>query len=146
MAQSAVELYRPNHNEPYMNDRQTEYFRRRLLTWQDELRRQLSAPLALISEEAARPADPLDMVVQEVNLQQDLQTLQRTRLMLHEVQAALERIEDGSYGYCLESGEEIGLQRLMVLPVATLSVEMQEQLELRRRNRRAIFSGSQRRG
>lgn len=145
MAQSAVELYRPNHDEPYMNDRQTEYFRRRLLTWQDELRRQISAPLALFSEETARPADPVDLVVQEVNLQQDLQTLQRTRLMLREVQAALERFEDGSYGYCLESGEEIGLQRLMVLPVATLSVEMQEQLELRRRNRQAMFASTKRR-
>lgn len=139
MAQSAVELYRPNHDEPYMNARQTEYFRRRLLNWRDELQRQISSPLALLSEETARPADPLDLVVQEVHLQQDLQTLQRTRRLLREVQAALERIEDGSYGYCLESGEEIGLRRLMALPVATLSVEMQEQLELLKRHRQVAF-------
>jgi len=128
-----------------MNARQTEYFRSRLLAWQAELHWQLNAPKAVLRQETPRPADPVDMVVDEVNLQQDLQTLQRVRRLLRDVQAALERIEDGSYGYCLESGEEIGLGRLMALPVATLSVEMQEQLELRRRSLQAVFSGRPRR-
>jgi len=144
MAHAAAELYHPTPDEPYMNPRQTEYFRRRLLAWQAELHRQLSVPLAGITQEKVRLADPVDQGLQEVDLQQNLDNLQRTRRLLRDIEAALARIEDGSYGYCLESGEKIGLRRLMALPAAALSVEMQEQQEIRRKLRRANFGAAER--
>lgn len=140
MAHIAAEPYQPAPDETYMNPRQTDYFRRRLLAWQSELLRQLNVPLAGISQEKARLPDPIDQGVQEVDLQQDLEQLQRTRRLLREIEAALGRIEDGSYGYCLESGEKIGLRRLIALPVAALSVEMQEERELRKRQRQNTFA------
>lgn len=127
--------YRPHPHERYMNPRQIEYFQRRLLIWQAELQSEQSRPLDGLTRERVKYADPVDQGVQEIDLQQDMEKLQRIRRLLREIEAAFARIEDGSYGYCLESGEEIGLERLMALPVATLSVEMQEQKERLKRRR-----------
>jgi DnaK suppressor protein len=145
MAHSPAEHYRPSPDEQYMNPRQTEYFRRRLLAWKAELQSQQSSPLAVLARERVRPADPIDQGVQEVDLQQELENILRTRRLLREIEGALGRIEDGSYGYCLDSGEEIGLERLMALPVAVLSVEMQERWERTKRGRRAPFAAEERR-
>ncbi|MEJ2699228.1 MAG: TraR/DksA C4-type zinc finger protein [Desulfuromonadales bacterium] len=128
-----------------MNPRQRDYFRSRLLAWRTELQRRQGRPLEVLTREKVRFADPVDQGVQEVDLQQDLENLHRNQLLLREIEAALTRIENGSYGYCLESGEEIGLERLMALPVATLSVEMQEQREKNKRYRRSPAAGEERR-
>lgn len=133
MATQIRKARRCDQAEPYMNPRQLEYFRRRLLEWRKALMAQEREISAALGQEPARPADPIDQGVQEASRLQDLEERLRHRRLLQQIDAALARIDDGSYGYCLESGEEIGLRRLEALPIATLSVEMQEQLERRER-------------
>ena len=122
-------------DENYMNPEQLDYFRGRLLRWRRMLVEAERGGLETINQEPGRLADPIDEGVQEAARVQTLEKRLRSLRVLREIDAALDRIEDGSYGYCLESGEEIGLRRLEVLPTATLSVEMQEQLERRERFR-----------
>ena len=133
MATQIRKARRCDQAESYMNPRQLEYFRRRLLEWRKALMAQEREISAALGQEPARPADPIDQGVQEASRLQDLEERLRHRRLLQQIDAALARIDDGSYGYCLESGEEIGLRRLEALPIATLSVEMQEQLERRER-------------
>jgi RNA polymerase-binding transcription factor len=121
--------------EPYMSSGQLDYFQGRLLRWREVLLDQERGMQAALGQAPDRPADPVDQGVQEAARLQTLEKRLRTRRLLREIDAALARIEDGSYGYCLESGEEIGLRRLDAVPTATLSVEMQEQVERRQRFR-----------
>ena len=128
--------YRPTENEPYMNARQVEYFRRKLLAWRDELVRGSGLTLKQLQEDDTKPADASDWANTEVQRAFELKTRDRERKLLAKIQAALQRIEDGSYGYCEETQEPIGLKRLDARPIATLSIEAQERHERRERSHR----------
>ena len=125
--------YRPSEDEPYMNARQTEYFRRKLLTWRDEILRGSDVTLKQLREEDMRLPDQSDWAPAEIQRSFELRTRDRERKLLSKIDSALKRIEDGSYGYCEETQEPIGIRRLEARPIATLSIEAQERHERRER-------------
>lgn len=125
--------YRPSDDEPFMNDRQRLYFRQKLLTWKEEIIRQTRETLAGLHEESTQHADLADRATSETDRALELRARDRQRKLIAKIDAALARIEDGSYGYCEETGEPIGLKRLDARPIATLSVEAQERHERRER-------------
>jgi DnaK suppressor protein len=138
----AAACYRPSAGEPYMNPDQLGYFKDLLQQWRRRLRREDQDTLTVLQRQDDCPADPIDRGVQETDRQFELANRIRNRQLLAQIDAALGRIEDGSYGFCLESGEEIGIRRLEILPFATLSIESQEQRERSRRlNPRGWESG-----
>ena len=118
--------YKPSENEPFMNDMHKAYFRKRLLEWKDEILRQTRETLAILHEDSTRHADLADRATSETDRATELRTRDRQRKLIAKIDAALGRIEDGSYGYCEDTGEPIGLKRLDARPIATLSVEAQE--------------------
>jgi DnaK suppressor protein len=123
--------YRPTEDEPYMNEQQREHFRRRLLAWRDEILRGSSQTLRQLKEEENRLADMSDWASFETERNFQLRARDRERKLLSKIDEALRRIEDGSYGYCEETQEPIGLKRLEARPIATLSIEAQERHERR---------------
>ncbi len=125
--------YRPSEDEPFMNERQRIYFRNKLLAWKDEIIRQARETLAGLHEESTQHADLADRATSETDRALELRERDRQRKLVAKIDAALARIEDGSYGYCEETGEPIGLKRLDARPIATLSVEAQERHERRER-------------
>lgn len=125
--------YRPSEDEPFMNERQRMYFRQKLLAWKDEIIRQTRETLAGLHEESTQHADLADRATSETDRALELRARDRQRKLVAKIDAALARIEDGSYGYCEETGEPIGLKRLDARPIATLSVEAQERHERRER-------------
>jgi DnaK suppressor protein len=125
--------YQPKAGEAYMNDKQLEHFRSILLAWKRELMEEVDRTVHHMQDEASNFPDPNDRATQESEFGLELRTRDRERKLLKKIDSALERIEDGSYGYCEETGEEIGLKRLEARPVATLSVEAQERRELAER-------------
>lgn len=125
--------YQPRAGETYMNDRQLEHFRHILLAWKRELMEEVDRTVHHMQDEASNFPDPNDRATQESEFGLELRTRDRERKLLKKIDSALARIEDGSYGYCEETGEEIGLKRLEARPVATLSVEAQERRELAER-------------
>ncbi len=127
------EGYRPSADEPYMNPRQREYFRRKLLRWREEILRDCGDTLKRLKEEGERLTDPADWASAEAARYYELRTRDRARKLLAKIDAALRRIEEGTYGFCEETGEPIGLARLEARPIATLSVEAQERREQRER-------------
>lgn len=131
MSDLITEDYRPSEDEPYMNDRQLEYFRNKLMSWREEILRGSSETLKQLKEEDNRLADMSDWASFETERSFQLRARDRERKLLSKIAAAIERIEDGSYGYCEESQEPIGLQRLEARPIATLSIEAQERHERR---------------
>ena len=133
MSDVISEEYRPNEDEPYMNARQTEYFRRKLLRWRDEILRGSDETLRQLKEEDMRLPDQSDWASAEMQRAFELRTRDRERKLLSKIEAALRRIEDGSYGYCEETQEPIGIRRLEARPIATLSIEAQERHERRER-------------
>ncbi len=122
--------YRPSEDEPFMNDRQREYFRRKLLDWKDEILRSSRETLDNLQDSEQHP-DLTDRASSETDRALELRARDRQRKLIAKIDAALERIEDGSYGYCEETGEPIGVKRLDARPIATLSVEAQERHEKR---------------
>lgn len=122
--------YEPAKNEHYMSDGMLEHFRRILLTWKQELMEEVDRTVHHMKDEAANFPDPNDRASQESEFGLELRTRDRERKLLKKIDEALMRIDDGTYGYCLETGEEIGLRRLEARPVATLTVEAQERREL----------------
>jgi len=116
-----------------MNDRQLAHFERILLAWKRELMEEVDRTVHHMQDEASNFPDPNDRATQESEFGLELRTRDRERKLLKKIDSALERIENGSYGYCEETGEEIGLKRLEARPVATLSVEAQERRELAER-------------
>jgi DnaK suppressor protein len=122
--------YRPSEDEPFMNDRQREYFRRKLLDWKDEILRSSRETLENLQDSEQHP-DLTDRASSETDRALELRARDRQRKLIAKIDAALERIEDGSYGYCEETGEPIGVKRLDARPIATLSVEAQERHERR---------------
>lgn len=125
------EDYRPTENEPFMNERHKIYFRNKLVAWKEEIVRQNRETLQQLHEESAQHADFTDRATSETDRALELRARDRQRKLIAKIDAALARIEDGSYGYCEETGEPIGLRRLDARPIATLSLEAQERHERR---------------
>jgi DnaK suppressor protein len=133
MADVIDKEYRPTEDEPYMNPRQAEYFRRKLLQWRDDILRGSDETLRQLKEQDSRLADATDWASAEIQRNFELRTRDRERKLLSKIDAALRRIEDGTYGYCEETHEPIGIKRLEARPIATLSIEAQERHERRER-------------
>jgi DnaK suppressor protein len=127
------EDYRPSDDEPFMNDQQRAYFRRKLLNWRDEILRSTKETLQHLQDDSAQFADIADRATSETQRSLELRARDRQRKLIAKIDDALERIEDGTYGYCEETGEPISLKRLDARPIATLSVEAQERHERRER-------------
>jgi DnaK suppressor protein len=128
--------YRPTESEPFMNPRMKEYFRRKLLAWKDEILRESNQTLQHLQEDTAQEPDIADRASTETDRALELRTRDRQRKLISKIDAAMKRIEDGSYGYCEETGEPISLKRLEARPIATLSIEAQERHERRERTHR----------
>jgi DnaK suppressor protein len=126
-----VKPYITRRGEQYMNKEQLEHFARILQTWKRDLMVEVDRTVLHMKDEAANFPDPNDRATQEEEFSLELRTRDRERKLIRKIDEALKRIEDGSYGYCLETGEEIGIKRLEARPVATLSVEAQERRERR---------------
>jgi DnaK suppressor protein len=124
--------YRPSEDEPFMNERQRTYFRNKLMTWKEEILRSSIETLEHLQDSEHHP-DIADRASSETDRALELRARDRQRKLIAKIDAALERIEDGSYGYCEETGEPISLRRLDARPIATLSVEAQERHERRER-------------
>jgi len=125
------EGYRPSENEPFMNERHRAYYRNKLVAWKEEIIRQNRETLLVLHEDSAQHADLADRATSETDRALELRARDRQRKLIAKIDAALARIEDGTYGYCEETGEPIGLKRLDARPIATLSLEAQERHERR---------------
>jgi DnaK suppressor protein len=125
--------YRPSEDEPFMNERHRIYFRQKLTAWKEEIIRQTKETLAGLHEDSTQHADLADRATSETDRALELRARDRQRKLIAKIDAALARIEDGTYGYCEETGEPIGLKRLDARPIATLSLEAQERHERRER-------------
>ncbi|MEM6537753.1 MAG: RNA polymerase-binding protein DksA [Pseudomonadota bacterium] len=128
---SATELddYRPSDDEPFMCDRQKEYFRKKLLSWKGEILQESRGTLEQLQEESLHLADIADRASSETDKALELRTRDRQRKLISKIDAALRRIDDDEYGYCEDTGEPINLRRLEARPIATLSLEAQERHE-----------------
>ncbi len=127
------EGYRPSEDEAFMNERQRDYFRRKLIAWKDEILREASETIVTLQNESENHADVADRASSETDRAIELRARDRQRKLISKIDAALSRIEEGSYGFCDETGEPIGLRRLDARPIATLSLEAQERHERRER-------------
>jgi DnaK suppressor protein len=123
--------YRPSEDEPFMNERQRQYFRDKLLSWKEEILRESKETLEHLQDENNVLPDIVDRASTETDRALELRTRDRQRKLIAKIDAALQRIEDGSYGFCEETGEPISLRRLDARPIATLSIEAQERHERR---------------
>ncbi|MBS0379050.1 MAG: RNA polymerase-binding protein DksA [Proteobacteria bacterium] len=128
-----VQPYIVKRGELYMSKEQLEHFRTILNNWKRDLMEEVDRTVSHMKDEAANFPDPNDRATQEEEFSLELRTRDRERKLIRKIDEALKRIEDGSYGYCLETGEEIGIKRLEARPVATLSIEAQERRERRER-------------
>jgi DnaK suppressor protein len=129
--------YRPSDKEPFMNERQREYFRAKLLAWREDILREAKDTLQHLQEENQNHPDLADRASSETDRAIELRARDRQRKLIAKIDEALTRIDDGTYGYCEETGEPISLRRLEARPIATLSVEAQERHERRERVYRA---------
>jgi DnaK suppressor protein len=125
--------YRPSEDEDFMNERHLEYFRRKLQSWKDDILRESRETVAHLQAETENHPDLADRATSETDRALELRTRDRQRKLISKIEEALRRIDDGSYGYCEETGEPIGLARLDARPIATLSLEAQERHERRER-------------
>ena len=121
--------YKPTQKEKFMNAKMKEYFRQKLVSWKKDLLKESSQTLNNLQNENEAKPDITDRASEEIDRSFELRTRDRERKLINKINAALQRIEDGSYGYCEETGEPIGLKRLEARPVATLSLEAQEMHE-----------------
>ena len=125
--------YIPSEDEPFMNERQKAYFRGKLVSWKTDILREARETLEILQQENANHPDLADRASSETDRALELRTRDRQRKLISKIDQALRRVEDGSYGYCEETGEPIGLARLDARPTATLSLEAQERHERRER-------------
>jgi DnaK suppressor protein len=125
--------YRPNDDEAFMNEQQREYFRRKLLRWRDDILRESRETLQHLQSESENHPDLADRASSETDRAIELRARDRQRKLIAKIDAALNRIDQGTYGYCEETGEPISIRRLEARPIATLSVEAQERHERRER-------------
>ena len=121
--------YKPTQKEKFMNAKMKEYFRQKLVNWKNELLKESSQTLNNLQNENEAKPDITDRASEEIDRSFELRTRDRERKLINKIDAALKRIEDGSYGYCDETGEPISIKRLEARPVATLSLEAQEMHE-----------------
>lgn len=132
-ARSNAKKYKPLESEPFMNKRQQRYFRDKLEAWKEEILDSNKATLQNLQAETEKHADDADRATSETDRSLELRARDRQRKLIAKIDSALLRIEEGSYGYCEETGEPIGLKRLDARPIAVLSVEAQESHERRER-------------
>jgi DnaK suppressor protein len=123
--------YRPSDGEPFMNERQKEYFRRKLIDWREAILAESKETLAALQNESENHPDIADRASSETDRAIELRARDRQRKLIAKIEAALSRIDDGTYGFCVETGDPISLRRLDARPIATLSVEAQERHERR---------------
>jgi DnaK suppressor protein len=133
MTVEVEEEYKPREDEPFMNERQREYFRIKLLNWKEDILRESRETLAHLQDDNNILPDLADRASTETDRSLELRTRDRQRKLISKIDAALKRIDDGTYGYCEETGEPISLRRLDARPIATLSIEAQERHERRER-------------
>ena len=126
-----TKAYRPSDKEPFMNERQRDYFRLRLLSWREDILKEAKETLLHLQEENQNHPDLADRASSETDRAIELRARDRQRKLIAKIDEALARIDDGTYGYCEETGEPISLRRLEARPIATLSVEAQERHERR---------------
>ena len=129
MREAVIDEYRPSEKETFMNERQKEYFRRKLWRWRDDILRESRETLNQLQTEREHLPDLADRASTETDRSIELRARDRQRKLIAKIDAALSRIEDGTYGYCDETGEPISLKRLEARPIATLSIEAQERHE-----------------
>jgi DnaK suppressor protein len=133
MAVEIEDAYKPTEDEPFMNERQREYFRHKLQNWKEDILRESKETLLHLQDENNVLPDLADRASTETDRSLELRTRDRQRKLISKIEAALNRIDNGSYGYCEETGEPISLRRLDARPIATLSLEAQERHERRER-------------
>ena len=131
MASVKEKEYRPSVKEPFMNDRQREYFRQKLLTWREDILKEAKETLQHLQDENQNHPDLADRASSETDRAIELRARDRQRKLIAKIDAAISRIDDGTYGYCEETGDPIGIARLDARPIATLSLEAQEMHERR---------------
>jgi DnaK suppressor protein len=125
--------YKPKKKEPYMSPEQLEYFRQKLQTWREDLIEESRETISHLQQEVRDVGDEAERATRETENSLELRTRDRYRKLIRKIDKALNRIEEGEYGYCEETGEEIGLERLEARPIATLCLDAQERWELRQR-------------
>ena len=133
MSDTSLQYYHPSDSEPFMNERQRDYFRAKLLAWKEDILRESRETLEHLQDENNVLPDLVDRASTETDRALELRTRDRQRKLIAKIDAALDRIDNGSYGYCEETGEPISLRRLDARPIATLSIEAQERHERRER-------------
>ncbi len=131
MKDAATAQYIPSENEPFMNERQRAYFRGKLVQWKSDILKEARETLDALQQDNANLPDLADRASSETDRAIELRARDRQRKLISKIDAALARIEDGTYGYCEETGEPISLKRLDARPIATLSIEAQERHERR---------------
>jgi DnaK suppressor protein len=131
MSASVETDYVPSEDEPFMNERQKAYFRTKLVSWKNEILREARETLEILQRENANLPDLADRASSETDRAIELRARDRQRKLISKIDAALHRIDEGTYGYCEETGEPIALKRLDARPIATLSIEAQERHERR---------------
>ena len=131
VAKDKSKIYRPTEKEPFMNERQKEYFRQKLAIWREDILKEAKDTLQHLQDENVNHPDLADRASSETDRAIELRARDRQRKLINKIDAALHRIDDGTYGYCEETGEPISLKRLEARPIATLSVEAQERHEKR---------------
>ena len=131
MTSVLVQDYQPQETEPFMNERQREYFRKKLVAWKEDILRESKETLTHLQDENNALPDVADRASTETDRSLELRTRDRQRKLITKIESALKRIDDGSYGYCEETGDPISLRRLDARPIATLSIEAQERHERR---------------
>ncbi|MEL7490737.1 MAG: RNA polymerase-binding protein DksA [Pseudomonadota bacterium] len=129
MSTTDLEDYRPTEDEPFMNDRQKEYFKRKLLDWRDDILRESKDTINGLQEDSLHLPDIADRASSETDKALELRTRDRQRKLISKIDSALRKIDIGEYGYCEETGDPISLRRLEARPIATLSLEAQERHE-----------------
>ena len=133
MTEEKNRYYRPSEKEPFMNERQREHFRIKLLAWKEEILKEARETLQHLQDENQNHPDLADRASSETDRAIELRARDRQRKLIAKIDAAIARLDDGTYGYCEETGEPISLKRLEARPIATLSVEAQERHERRER-------------
>ena len=129
MATRLPKDYSPSEREPFMNAKQKEFFRRKLLAWRSDIIQETKETLNNLQKEVVNFSDLADRASSETDRSLELRARDRQRKLISKIDEALSRIDDGSYGYCEETGESIGLKRLIARPIATLSIDSQERHE-----------------
>ena len=133
LARTKTKTYQPSDKEPFMNERQRDYFRLKLLNWREDILKEAKETLLHLQEENQNHPDIADRASSETDRAIELRARDRQRKLIAKIDEALGRIDDGTYGYCEETGEPISIRRLEARPIATLSVEAQERHERRER-------------